>query len=160
MVAAVPETTGLTISLVAGKAAVLSGEHMKPRLDIPGVALVSGGLFCLVYGFSNPATHGWHTPSTYGFLAAEVVLLAVFALWQGRAAHPLLPPRVLLYRNRGGAYLTMLVSGAALSGVFLFLTYYLQQLLGYSPVITTGDASPSAARSAAAIRRSSRWPRR
>ncbi len=108
----------------------------RPRLDIPGVALVSGGLFCLVYGFSNPATHGWHTPSTYGFLAAGVVLLAVFALWQGRAAHPLLPPRVLLHRNRGGAYLTMLVSGAALFGVFLFLTYYLQQLLGYSPVIT------------------------
>ena len=40
----------------------------QPGLDIPGVVLVSGGLFCLVYGFSNPATHSWHTPSTYGFL--------------------------------------------------------------------------------------------
>jgi MFS family permease len=73
---------------------------VKPRLDIPGVLLVSSGVFCLVYGFSNAATHSWHTPSTYGFLAAGVVLLVVFAAWQGRAAYPLLPPRVVLDRNR------------------------------------------------------------
>jgi MFS family permease len=74
---------------------------VKPRLDILGVLLVSSGVFCLVYGFSNAATHSWHTPSTYGFLAVGVVLLVVFAAWQGRAAHPLLPPRVVLDRNRG-----------------------------------------------------------
>jgi MFS family permease len=65
-----------------------------------------------------------------------VALLAVFALWQGRAAHPLLPPRVVLDRNRGGAYLTMLIAGAGLFGTFFFLTYYLQQTLGYSPLVT------------------------
>jgi EmrB/QacA subfamily drug resistance transporter len=108
----------------------------KPRLDIPGVLLVSSGVFCLVYGFSNAATHNWHTPSTYGFLAAGVVLLVVFALWQGRAAHPLLPPRVVLDRNRGGAYLSMLIAAAGMFATFLFLTYYLQQTLGYSPVVT------------------------
>ena len=69
---------------------------------MPGVLLVSSGVFCLVYGFSNAATHGWSTPSTYGFLAVGVVLLAAFAVWQGRASHPLLPPRVVLDRNRGG----------------------------------------------------------
>ena len=84
----------------------------RPRLDIPGVLLVSGGMFCLVYGFSNAATHSWHAPSTYGFIAAGVALLAAFAAWQGRAAHPLLPPRVVLDRNRGGAYLAMLIAGA------------------------------------------------
>ena len=52
---------------------------IKPKLDIPGVLLVSGGLFCLVYGFSNAATHNWHTPSTWGFLVAGVALLVVFA---------------------------------------------------------------------------------
>src|SRR5215469_8086194 len=55
---------------------------IKPRLDGPGVLLVSSGVFCLVYGFSNAATHSWATPSTYGFLAAGVVLLVAFAAWQ------------------------------------------------------------------------------
>ena len=109
---------------------------IKPRLDIPGVFLVSGAVFCLVYGFSNAATHHWATPSTYGFLAAGVALGAGFAAWQSRAAHPLLPPRVVLDRNRGGAYLSMFIASAGLFGIFLFLTYYLQQTLGYSPLVT------------------------
>jgi Major Facilitator Superfamily len=109
---------------------------VKPRLDIPGALLVSSAVFFLVYGFSNAATHSWRTASTYGFLAAGVVLLVAFALWQGRAAHPLLPPRVVLDRNRGGAYLSMFIGSAGLFGTFLFLTYYLQQTLGYSPLVT------------------------
>jgi EmrB/QacA subfamily drug resistance transporter len=109
---------------------------VKPKLDFPGVLLVSGAVFCLVYGFSNAASHGWRAPSTYGYIAAGVVLLAAFATWQGRAAHPLLPPRVVLDRNRGGAYVSMFVVGAGLFGIFLFLTYYLQQTLGYSPLVT------------------------
>jgi EmrB/QacA subfamily drug resistance transporter len=111
-------------------------SHAKPKLDIPGVLLVSGGLFCLVYGFSNAATHNWHTPSTWGFLVAGVALLVVFAIWQARAANPLLPPRVVLDRNRGGAYASMLIASASMFAVFLFLTYYLQQTLGYTPVVT------------------------
>ena len=109
---------------------------VKPRLDVPGVVLVSAAVFCLVYGFSNAATHHWAAPSTYGFLAAGVALGAGFAAWQGRAAHPLLPPRVVLDRNRGGAYASMLIGTAGLFGIFLFLTYYLQQTLGYSPLVT------------------------
>ena len=109
---------------------------VKPRLDIPGVLLVSGAVFCLVYGFSNAATHSWHAPSTWGFLAAGAALLAAFAWWMSRAAHPLLPPRVVLDRNRGGAYLSMFIASAGLFGIFLFLTYYLQQTLGYSPLVT------------------------
>jgi EmrB/QacA subfamily drug resistance transporter len=108
----------------------------RPHLDVPGVLTVSGAMFCLVYGFSNAATHNWHTPSTWGFLAAGVALLAVFGFWQTRAAGPLLPPRVVVDRNRGGAYLAMLVAGAGMFGIFLFLTYYLQQTLHYSPVVT------------------------
>jgi EmrB/QacA subfamily drug resistance transporter len=108
----------------------------RPRLDIPGVVLVCGAVFCLVYGFSNAATHHWAAPSTYGFLAAGAALLAAFAWWQARAAHPLLPPRVVLDRNRGGAYASMLIASAGLFGIFLFLTYYLQQTLRYSPLVT------------------------
>jgi hypothetical protein len=111
-------------------------SRVKPKLDIPGALLVSSAVFCLVYGFSNAATHSWHTPSTWGFLVAGVVLLIAFAFWQSRAANPLLPPRVVLDRNRGGAYLSMLISAAGLFATFLFLTYYLQQTLGYSPVVT------------------------
>jgi hypothetical protein len=62
-----------------------------------------------------------------------VALLAAFALWQSRAASPLLPPRVVADRNRGAAYLAVLIAGAGMFGIFLFLTYYLQQTLGYSP---------------------------
>jgi EmrB/QacA subfamily drug resistance transporter len=121
---------------IAGGALLLGKQPKTPgaRLDIPGVITVSGGMFCLVYGFSNAATHGWNTPSTVGFLAAGVALLIAFAAWQTRAAHPLLPPRVILDRNRGGAYLTMLITGAGMFGIFLFLIYYMQVTLGYSPV--------------------------
>jgi EmrB/QacA subfamily drug resistance transporter len=111
-------------------------SRVKPKLDILGVLLVSGAVFCLVYGFSNAATHNWHTPSTWGFLVAGVALVAAFAFWQGRTANPLLPPRVVLDRNRGGAYLSMLIASAGMFATFLFLTYYLQQTLGYSPVVT------------------------
>jgi EmrB/QacA subfamily drug resistance transporter len=106
------------------------------QLDIPGVLAVSSGVFCVVYGFSNAATHSWSTPSTYLFLAAGVALIAVFGFWMARAKSPLLPPRVVLDRNRGAAYLGILITGAGMFGIFLFLTYYLQKTLGYSPVIT------------------------
>jgi EmrB/QacA subfamily drug resistance transporter len=133
----------LYVNLVFAAVAFIGGalllqrqpSRVRPRLDIPGVLLVSGAVFCLVYGFSNAATHSWGTPSSYGFLAAGVVLGVVFAAWQTRAAHPLLPPRVVLDRNRGGAYLSMLIASAGLFGIFLFLTYYLQQTLGYSPLV-------------------------
>ncbi len=130
----------LIFASLAGTGAVLllrqQRARARTRLDLPGVALVSASMFCLVYGFSNAAARNWHTPSTYGFLAAGVALLAAFTLWQARAASPLLPPRVVLDRNRGGAYVAVLIAGAGMFGVFLFLTYYLQQSLHYSPVVS------------------------
>jgi len=134
----------LYVNLAFAGAALIGGALLlerhstavKPKLDIPGAVTVSAAVFCLVYGFSNAATHSWRTPSTYGFIAAGVALLALFAFWQGRAANPLLPPRVVLDRNRGGAYASMLIASAGMFGTFLFLTYYLQQTLLYSPVVT------------------------
>nr|AHX39385.1 hypothetical protein wt6.8 [Streptomyces sp. WT6] len=105
-------------------------------LDILGTILVSAGLFCLVYGFSNAESHDWSSAATWGFLTAGVVLLAIFLWWQTRAINPLLPLRVLMDRNRGASYFAVLISGAGMFGVFLFLTYYLQQSLGYTPVKT------------------------
>lgn len=108
----------------------------RTRIDIPGTITATAGLFAIVYGFSEAERSGWGDPVTIAFLAGGVVLLAVFAFIQRRAAHPLLPLRVILDRDRGGSYLAVGISGAGMFGVFLFLTFFLQQNLGYTPVKT------------------------
>lgn len=108
----------------------------RPRLDVPGTLLVSGALFGLVYGFSNAETGGWDAPLTWGMLAAAAVLLTAFVAREAGAAHPLLPLSIVLDRNRGAAYLSVLIAGAGMFGIFLFVTYYLQLTLGYSPIQT------------------------
>jgi EmrB/QacA subfamily drug resistance transporter len=111
----------------------------RPRLDWAGTLLASSGLFCIVFGFSHAETGGWTAPLTLGSLALGVMLLAGFVLAEQRVSHPLLPLRVILDRTRGGSYVAVGVAGIAIFSVFLFLTYYLQQVKGYSPV-TTGLA--------------------
>jgi EmrB/QacA subfamily drug resistance transporter len=105
-------------------------------LDLPGLFMVGPGLFCLVFGFSHAETTTWSDPYTIGFLVAGAVLLVAFAVFESRATYPLLPPRVVLNRTRGGSLLVMLFSSIGLFAVFLFLTYYLQTTLGFSPVKT------------------------
>ena len=108
----------------------------RPRIDVPGAITASAGLFALVYGFSNAETQGWGAPLTIVALAAAVALLAAFVAIERRVAHPLLPLRVVADRARGGAYLAVAIVGAGMFGVFLFLTYYMQQTLGFSPLKT------------------------
>ncbi|MET7473270.1 MFS transporter [Streptomyces sp. NPDC005648] len=134
----------LYVNLVFAAIAFVGGAILLRRtardktatLDIPGAVLVGGGLFSLVYGFSNAESHDWSSPQTLGWLVAGAVLLAAFTVWQTKSSHPLLPLRVLLDRNRGASFIATLISGAGMFGVFLFLTYYLQQSLGYTPVET------------------------
>jgi EmrB/QacA subfamily drug resistance transporter len=114
-------------------------------LDLPGLALATGGLFSLVYGFSHAETTAWSDQFTIGFLVLGVVLLAGFAYIETRAKYPLLPPRVVLNRTRAGSMLAMLFASVGLFGVFLFLTYYLQDTLGFSPVKTGVAFLPLAA---------------
>lgn len=123
---------------VLGGLALLSQNRpaVRPKLDIPGVITVSAGLFALVYGFSNVETYGWSDPMSWGFLVAAGVFLAIFWWLQTVVAHPLFPPRILLHRDRAGSYLAVFVIGAGMFGVFLFLTYYLQIILQYSPIRT------------------------
>jgi EmrB/QacA subfamily drug resistance transporter len=111
-------------------------SRTKFQLDVPGVVLESVGMFCLVFGFSNAATHGWHALTTWGFLAAGGVLLVAFSLWIRYAANPLLPPRIVLNRNRGGAYISVFVASLCLFATLFFLTFYLQRTLNYSPIKT------------------------
>ncbi|MGH3267295.1 MAG: MFS transporter, partial [Trebonia sp.] len=125
--------------IAAGGGAVLLKRQVRipgARLDWPGVVTVSGGMFCVVYGFSNAALYSWSSASTWAFLVVGVLLIVAFALWQTRTDHPLLPPRVVLDRNRSGAYLAILVVGAGMFGIFLFLIYYMQVSLHYSPVVS------------------------
>ncbi|WP_037576035.1 MFS transporter [Phaeacidiphilus oryzae] len=106
----------------------------RPTLDVLGTLLAAAGLFCLVYGFANADTYSWHDPMCWGFLSGAALLLILFVLWERRAAHPLLPLRILEDRNRAASYLSVFVTGMGMFGVSLFLTYYLQQTLHYSPV--------------------------
>ncbi|RBM04630.1 MFS transporter [Streptomyces sp. PT12] len=134
----------LYVNLIFAAVAFIGGAALLARtgrvagatLDVPGTVLVSAGLFGLVYGFANAESHDWGHPGTWGCLTAGVVLLAAFGWWQTRSAHPLLPLRVLLERDRGASFVAVLLSGVGLFGVFLFLTYYLQMSLGYSPIET------------------------
>jgi EmrB/QacA subfamily drug resistance transporter len=104
------------------------------RIDIPGTLTATGGLFAIVYGLANSETNSWSDPVTIGMLIAGVVLVAAFVRIQMRSSYPLLPLRVVLDRDRGGAFLAMALAGSGMFGVFLFLTYYLQQNLGFSPI--------------------------
>ena len=108
----------------------------RPPIDVPGTLLATGGLFALVYGFSNSETNSWGHPVTVLMLGAAVVLLAAFVAVERRAAHPLLPLRVIADRTRGGSFLAIGISGIALFAVFLFLTYFLQQTKGFTPIET------------------------
>jgi EmrB/QacA subfamily drug resistance transporter len=108
----------------------------RSRLDIPGVLLATAGLVSLVLGFSQAETHGWHAHITVTLLVAAVLLLAVFVVVESRVATPLLPLRVVTDRNRGGVYLSLGLSVIGMFGLFLFLTYYLQVVKGYTPFAT------------------------
>jgi EmrB/QacA subfamily drug resistance transporter len=106
------------------------------KYDIPGAIASTGGLVALVYGFTKAETDGWSSGVTIGFLVGAVVLLTAFFVIEYRSKNPLLPMRVIIDRNRGGSFLASLLVGVGLFGVFLFLTYYMQGILGYSPMKT------------------------
>jgi EmrB/QacA subfamily drug resistance transporter len=126
---------------IAGALAYMrsSRPDTRPRMDWAGVVLASAGLFALVFGFSHAELAGWTAALTIGSLVTGVILLAAFAFAESRVSQPLLPLRVILNRARGGSYISVGLAGIAIFGVFLFLTYYLQQVKGYSPV-TSGLA--------------------
>ena len=108
----------------------------RPRIDFLGTALATSGLFALVFGFSQSEMRSWTAPITIVSLAAAVVLLSGFVYAESRVSNPLLPLRVVKDRTRGGSYLAIGIAGIAMFAVFLFLTYFLQQTKGLSPIQT------------------------
>ncbi|MFD9520212.1 MFS transporter [Streptomyces sp. NPDC059979] len=113
-----------------------AGSRNRAPLDVPGVVLSTLGLVALVYGFTRAESEGWSDGLTVGMFVGSAVLLATFVLVEGLVKSPLLPLRVLLERNRGGVYLSLGLAVIAMFGLFLFLTYYLQIVKGFSPVKT------------------------
>ena len=130
----------IPIAIAAAIAAFFVVKESKAtgdtKYDIPGAVLVTGGLVALVYGFTEAAKPGvgWGATTTVVCLVIAVVALVGFVAVELRTKHPLLPLWVVLDRNRGAAYLTSLFIGAGLFAMFLFLTYYFQINLGYTPI--------------------------
>jgi EmrB/QacA subfamily drug resistance transporter len=131
---------GLAAALAAPRV-LRESEPLRGRFDLPGALTGTGGIAALVYGLSNAATTAdgvshWGDAKVVVALAASVVLLAAFAVIEFRSRNPLLPLRLLRDRDRTGANLMMLCVGAALFGVFFFLTVFVQTVWGYSALKT------------------------
>jgi EmrB/QacA subfamily drug resistance transporter len=125
------------IAVAGALAYIRSSRPATPqRMDWPGAVLACTGLFLIVFGFSRAETAGWTATLTLGSLVLGTVLLTAFVAAEQRSSHPLLPLRVILDRTRGGSYVAVGITGIAIFGIFLFLTYYMQQVKGYSPVTT------------------------
>ena len=104
------------------------------RYDVPGAITSTLGLVSLVYGITKAGEIGWSNSETLTWLGVSIALLIIFLVIERKTTHPLLPMRLLTERNRGASYLTSLIVGAGLFGMFLFLAYYFQGILMYSPI--------------------------
>ncbi len=125
------------VALVGVAAFVGAGRATHAtHLDLTGTLLGSGGLFLVVYGLAHAVTASWGAPATWASLAAGVLIVSGFVRVQQRAAHPLLPLRVILNRTRAGSLVALFITSVGIFGVSLFLAYYLQSTLGYSPMRT------------------------
>src|SRR5450755_3570053 len=129
---------GVAVMLAAPRVLGESARH-RGRFDLPGAITGTLGLASLVYGLTSAATtpngvSHWGDTKVIISLVASVVLLAAFVVIEGRSRHALVPFRVLRNRNRSGAYVIMLCLGTAMFGMFFFLTLFIQQVWGYSPI--------------------------
>ncbi|MFE4515121.1 MFS transporter [Kitasatospora sp. NPDC056783] len=119
---------------------VLKRDHTakghRTRLDLPGALLGCGGLLAVVYGTSEAVGRGWGDALVLGSLGLGAALLALFVLVERRTAHPLLPTHIIADRNRGGGALSVGLAMIGMFGLFLFLTYYLQGIKHFSPIVS------------------------
>ncbi|TLF65832.1 MFS transporter [Nocardia asteroides NBRC 15531] len=129
--------TPVAIVALLGALAVIVRDVPVPRVggyDLPGAVTVTLGLVSIVYGFSRAAEDGWLAGSTLGLLGVGFALLIAFVVIEARTANPLLPLRIPGEINRGGALLAALLIPIAMFAMFLFLSFYYQNTLGYSPL--------------------------
>ncbi|MFC4786854.1 MFS transporter [Nocardioides sp. MAHUQ-72] len=128
---------GLAAAALAPRLLAESESH-HGQLDIPGALTGTLGLLGIVFGLTRAgeAAHGWDDPWTIASLAAGVALLGLFAWVESRVEHPLLPIRILQNRTRATSFVVMMLVPAAMFAMFFFLSLFIQQLVGYSPLRT------------------------
>ena len=126
---------GLVAAALAPRLLAESESH-HGELDIPGALTGTLGLLGIVFGLTQAgkADYGWDHPSTIVSLALGVVLLGIFAMIESRVEHPLLPMRILRNRTRAASFLAMMLAPAAMFAMFFFLSLFIQQIVGYSPL--------------------------
>jgi EmrB/QacA subfamily drug resistance transporter len=125
------------IALVGVLLFVIPGKsEQDTKLDVLGTVLGSGGLFFVVYGLSHAVSTSWSDEITWGSLVLGLLLLLLFVQWQERSKFPLLPLRIVMSRTRGGSLIALFITSIGIFGISLFLAYYLQTTLGYSPLRT------------------------
>ncbi|MER0247252.1 MFS transporter [Streptomyces sp. HSW2009] len=126
----------LALLAVAGTALVPLDRPARDggRLDVAGALLSAAGFAALVYGFNEAEPYGWGSARVLAPLVGGVALVAAFVVVESRASHPLLPLRVLVHRARGAAFVAITLLFVAMFGFYLFMSYYTQTVLGYSPV--------------------------
>ncbi|WP_051792715.1 MFS transporter [Amycolatopsis jejuensis] len=103
-------------------------------VNLPSAVVAAAGLGLLVYGFDHAGSAGWGDPATLTLIGAGVVATALFVLMQARSSAPLLPLRIVADRKRGAALVAVALTPVAMFSMFLFIVYYLQQILGFSPL--------------------------
>jgi EmrB/QacA subfamily drug resistance transporter len=113
-----------------------SRDARARSFDVPGATLVTAGLVTLVYAITQANSYGWGSLTTIGLFAGAGVLLAVFLAWEARTAEPLMPFSIFRLRTVVGANVAGLILGTAMFAMFLMLTLYMQQVLGYSAMKT------------------------
>jgi EmrB/QacA subfamily drug resistance transporter len=126
---------GLVLVAVA-RAIVPETERRKGRFDLTGALTSTAGMTALVLGFVRAASDGWTDSSTVGSFAAGIALMGAFVATELRATSPITPLRLFADRNRSSSYLARLLLVAGMMGMFFFLTQFLQEVLGYSALVT------------------------
>jgi predicted MFS family arabinose efflux permease len=133
----------LFVNVPIGAALVVLARVMLPetprqsgKFDITGAITSTLGMTALVYGFVHAATAGWGDPLTVGAFGGGVILLAGFVITEIRASAPITPLKLFADRNRSVSYVARLLMVGAMFGMFFYLTQFLQDILGYSALMT------------------------
>ncbi len=124
------------VVVVLARAVIQETPRHKGAFDLLGALTSTVGMAALVYGFVRAATGGWTDPDTIASFVGGVVLLVWFVFTERRAASPITPLRLFADRNRASSYVARLLLVAGMMGMFFFLTQFLQNVLGYSPIRT------------------------
>ncbi len=127
------------IGLIAAAAVprILAESESHPgQMDIPGAITGTLGLLGIVFGLSRAGeeAYGWDHAQTITSLVAGVVLLVAFAIIESRVEHPLLPVRIFANRTRATSFVAMMIAPAAMFAMFYFLSLFIQQIMGFSPL--------------------------